>query len=174
MAHVVFLRAANVGGTSVFRPSEVATALKHLDIVNIGAAGTFVVRATLSPTAIRSEILRGLPFVPVMAIRPGRDVTALRRRNPFKGVVFSKDLRGWVAVMTGRPRRRPSLPQSIPPGTTWSVRFDQVRGPFALGLSRRRPGPPVNLGKSLEGALGVPVTVRWWETIEKIARILES
>jgi uncharacterized protein (DUF1697 family) len=174
MASVVLLRAANVGGTNVFRPAELVTALKRLDVVNIGAAGTFVVRSTASAEAIRRAFLAEMPFEPIMAVRPGREVTALVRSSPFKGVALSKDLRGWVAVMTGRPKHQPAVPLSTPPGAGWYLRVDEVRGSCALGLVRRHPDRPVNVGKSLETALGVPVTVRWWETIEKIARILES
>jgi hypothetical protein len=174
MASVVLLRAANVGGTNVFRPAELVTALKRLEVVNIGAAGTFVVRSSASAAAIRRAFLAEMPFVPIMAVRPGRDVTALVRSCPFKGVALSKDLRGWLAVMTGRPKHKPTWPLSTPPGASWYLRFDEIRGPFALGLVRRHPDRPINVGKALETALGVPVTVRWWETIAKMAKILES
>lgn len=174
MASVVFLRAANVGGTSVFRPAELVKVLKHLDVVNIGAAGTFVVRSSASPAVIRQEFLAEMPFVPTMAVRPGREVIALVRSRPFKGVAFSKDLRGWVAVMTGPPKHKPAVPLSAPAGAGWYLRVDEIRGLVALGLQRRHPERPINTAKSLETALGVPVTVRWWETIEKIAKILES
>jgi uncharacterized protein (DUF1697 family) len=174
VASVVFLRAANVGGTNVFRPAHLATALKRLNVVNIGAAGTFVVRSSATTAAIRRDFLAAMPFVPIMAVRPGSDVIALVRSLPFKGVALSKDLRGWVAVMTERPKLTPALPLSAPPGPNWYLRFDEIRGVVALGLVRRHPDRPINVGKFLETALGVPVTVRWWETIEKIAKILES
>jgi hypothetical protein len=44
MALVVFLRGVNVGGHRTFRRSTLTEQLKHLDAVNIGAAGTFVIR----------------------------------------------------------------------------------------------------------------------------------
>ena len=44
MALVVLLRGVNVGGHRTFRPTTLAEQLKHLDAVNIGAAGTFVIR----------------------------------------------------------------------------------------------------------------------------------
>jgi uncharacterized protein (DUF1697 family) len=174
VASVVFLRAVNVGGTNVFRPADLAKALKRLDVVNIGAAGTFVVQSAGSAAAIRREFMAEMPFDPIMAVAQGRDVIALVRSRPFKGVALSKDLRGWVAVMTGRPKHQPALPLVTPPGANWYLRCDEIKGPFALGLVRRHPVRPINVGKALETALGVPVTVRWWETIGKIARILES
>jgi uncharacterized protein (DUF1697 family) len=44
MALVVLLRGVNVGGHKTFRPKRLAERLRDLDVVNIGAAGTFVVR----------------------------------------------------------------------------------------------------------------------------------
>lgn len=43
MAQVVLLRGLNVGGHRRFRPASLAEELAHLDAVNIGAAGTFVI-----------------------------------------------------------------------------------------------------------------------------------
>ena len=132
MAHVVFLRAANVGGKNVFRPAQLAAALAHLEVVNLGAAGTFVVRAPASAASIRREILSRLPFEPAIAVRPAREVVALVRSEPFRGIALSKDLRGWAAVLCGPPRTRPTLPLVKPAGRNWSVRFDRIDGPFAL------------------------------------------
>lgn len=174
MAHVVFLRAANVGGKNVFRPAQLAVALEHLDVVNVGAAGTFVVRGKASAAAIRREILAHLPFEPEMAVRPASEVAALVRSEPFARVTFSRDLRGWVAVLVGAPKARPTLPIVKPAGKEWSLRFDRVEGAFALGLVRRRPGGSVFPNQVVEGALGVSATTRWWETFERIARLIEA
>jgi uncharacterized protein (DUF1697 family) len=63
MAHVVFLRGVNVGGHRTFRPAVLAQRMKRFDVVNVGAAGTFVVRARVGPAELRSELCRRLPFV---------------------------------------------------------------------------------------------------------------
>lgn len=47
MALVAFLKGINVGGHRRFRPSALARELEHLEVVNVGAAGTFVVRRTV-------------------------------------------------------------------------------------------------------------------------------
>ncbi len=44
MALIVFLRGVNVGGHRTFRPSMLARELSDYDVVNVGAAGTFIVR----------------------------------------------------------------------------------------------------------------------------------
>jgi uncharacterized protein (DUF1697 family) len=171
MGHVVFLRAANVGGRNVFRPAELVRSLRHLDVVNVGAAGTFVVRGRASPAAIRREVRALLPFEPSLAVVPTRDVLALVEGRPFDGVEFSKDLRGWVAALCGRPKARPVLPVAVPAGKDWSVRFERLEGPFALGLCRRRPGGFVFPSQVVEKVLGVPATTRWWETLERAAEL---
>lgn len=174
MAHVVFMRAANVGGKNVFRPAKLAADLEHLELVNIGAAGTFVVRARASAAAIRREILSRLPFEPGLAIIPATEVVALTRRAPFKGRRLSKDLRGWAAALCQSPKSRPTLPIEAPASRAWSVRFERIEGPFALGLLQRRPGGFVFPNQVVEKALGVPATTRWWETIEKIAAVVDA
>jgi uncharacterized protein (DUF1697 family) len=174
MPHVVFLRAANVGGKNVFRPAKLAQALSHLDVVNVGAAGTFVVRADATAAAVRREFLAHLPFEPGIAVRPAREIVALVRSRPFDGVALSRDVRGWVAALCARPARRPSLPIAKPAGKAWSVRFQRLEGGFALGLLHRRPGGIVYPNQVVEQALDAPATTRWWKTIVRMAEIVEA
>ena len=62
MALIVFMRGVNVGGHKSFQPSVLAKELAEFDVVNIGAAGTFVVRKKISPTALRDEFLNREEF----------------------------------------------------------------------------------------------------------------
>jgi uncharacterized protein (DUF1697 family) len=62
VAHVVLLRGVNVGGQRTFRPSVLAKELEKFDVVNVGAAGTFVVRGPITPAQLRDEFRRRLPF----------------------------------------------------------------------------------------------------------------
>jgi hypothetical protein len=67
MALIVFLRGVNVGGHRTFRPSILARELSDYGVVNVGAAGTFVVQKP-GPRAkfvsILSKADRGLPSIP--------------------------------------------------------------------------------------------------------------
>ena len=174
MPHVVFLRAANVGGNNVFRPARLARDLAHLDVVNIGAAGTFVVRSSASAATVRREIRSRLPFDLTLSVRPARDVLALVESDPFRGVSFSKTRRGWIAVLGRRPRIRPALPVSFGRGGGWAVRIEHVDGVFARGMWQWRPGGFAIPANAVERALGVSATVRWWETFERIARAIRE
>ncbi len=75
MALVVFLRGVNVGGHRTFRPSMLAEQLKDYDVVNVGAAGTFVIRKPISQAQLRAELLRRLPFE--------TEVIDLERSRPY-------------------------------------------------------------------------------------------
>jgi uncharacterized protein (DUF1697 family) len=172
MPHVVFLRASNVGGRNVFRPAQLARELAHLDVVNVGAAGTFVVRARVTAVALRREIFSKLAFVPQLSVHSADDVLALVERDPFRGTRFARDRRGWVAALAAAPRAKPRLPIAAPEGRAWSVRLDAVEGRFAMGLWRPPRNGFVFPSNVAEEALGVRATARWWETFVKVARVL--
>jgi len=84
MALVVFLRGVNVGGYRTFRPSLLAKALSKYDVVNVGAAGTFVVRKPGSRAKFRADLLRKLPFEAEVVLCDGRDLIRFETENPFE------------------------------------------------------------------------------------------
>ena len=84
MALVVFMRGVNVGGYRRFQPSVLAKELAAFDVVNVGAAGTFVVRKTISQSRLRDELIRRLPFSADIMICSGRDLINLASSNPFE------------------------------------------------------------------------------------------
>ncbi|HEY4132430.1 MAG TPA: hypothetical protein VGM50_17600 [Gemmatimonadaceae bacterium] len=51
MALVAFVRGINVGGHRTFKPSTLVEPLRRFDLVNVGAAGTFVARRAKSSDA---------------------------------------------------------------------------------------------------------------------------
>src|ERR1041385_3718947 len=83
MAWVVFLRAVNVGGTNRCRPALLAKELAGLGVVNIGAVGTFVVRESVSDSALRAAIARKLPFKCEIMICPAKAMVDLTAKDPF-------------------------------------------------------------------------------------------
>jgi uncharacterized protein (DUF1697 family) len=171
MALVVFLRGVNVGGHRTFRPSLLARQLERLDVVNVGAAGTFVVRRSVSQTALRAELRRRLPFETDVMICDGRDVARLTLVDPFAGQPSGPDIVRFVSILHKRQRPAPRLPVSLPSGDDWCVRVVGIQGRFVFGLYRREMRTIRHLGQ-LAKVLGVALTTRNWNTIVAVARVL--
>ena len=171
MASVVFFRAVNVGGRQKFQPSLLAKQLADFGVINIGAAGTFVVRENVSQSKLRKEILRRLPFKPELMICPARDVLALARGNWFGDALAGKDIGRFVSVLQKAPRMKPPLPFEQPAGAKWEVRIVAITGRFALSIRRLGQTYP---NAAVEKHLGIPATTRNWNTIEVIGEVLEK
>jgi len=170
---VVLLRGVNVGGHRTFRPSSLADQLKHLDAVNIGAAGTFVIRRPITRTALRAELIRRLPFDAEIVICEGREIVRLLSLNHFADVPARSDLVRFVSVLSRRPRVALRTPVSFPPGGKWLLKIVARDKQFVVGVYRRHMKVIGYLGK-LDRLFGVPVTTRNWNTITAIARVLSD
>lgn len=94
----------NVGGHRTFRPTTLAEQLKHLDAVNIGAAGTFVIRRPVTRPQLRAELARRLPFDAEIMICPGREIVRLMSQNHFADQPVRPDIVRFVSVLSKRPR----------------------------------------------------------------------
>ena len=171
MALVVFLRGVNVGGHRSFRPARLATELRHLGAVNIGATGVFVIWKSLSRERLRGEIARRLPFEAHIAICSGRQVIDLVSQDFFARHRARRDVIRFVSVFTRPHRRRPRLPLTLPPRGTWYVKVLASHGPFLVGTYRRDMKAIRYLGE-LDRLYGVPITTRSWSTVSAVARVL--
>ena len=173
MALVVFLRGVNVGGHRTFRPSILAKELSGYDVVNVGAAGTFVVRKPGSRARFRAELLRTLPFEAEVVLCDGRDLLRLAEENPFGTEPPRPDIVRFMSILTKPGRTRASVPISLPPGGEWFVRVIAIHGRFVCGVYRRHMKTIGYLGQ-IDKLFGVPVTTRNWNTILTIVRILKG
>ena len=173
MALVVFLRGVNVGGHRTFRPSLLAKELSDFDVVNVGAAGTFVVRNRITQATLRAELAKSLPFGTEVVICKGDDVLELQSANPFAGQPAGPDVVWFVSILAKRKQLLPSTPLSLPSTGEWSLKVLAVKDQFVLGLYRREMKAIRYLGQ-LDKVFGVPVTTRNWNTITAIARILQK
>ena len=173
MALVVFLRGINVGGHRRLRPSILARQLSHYDVVNVGAAGTFVVRKPGSRAKFRAELLRRLPFQAEVVFCDGRDLLRLETENPFGTEPSRPDTVRFVSSLSKAGRVRPSVPITIPPGREWFVRVIASKSRFVFGVYRRHMKTISYLGQ-IDKLVGVPATTRNWNTIIAIMRILKD
>ena len=174
MALVVFLRGVNVGGHKAFQPSALAKELADFDAVNVGAAGTFVIRKAVGQRALRAELVRRMPFQAEFMICPGRDLTDLACRDSFPAEPAAADAERFVSVLAVRPRTLPDLPFSRPVDDTWQVKVVAVTGRYALSLRRRLGQRAVYPNEVVEKNLGVSATTRNWNTVAAICDILNG
>lgn len=173
MAIVVFLRGVNVGGHRTFRPSVLARELREFDVVNIGAAGTLVVRKPGTQARLRAALLRKLPFKPEMMFCNGRDLLQLETDNPFGAEPTGRDIVPFVSILAKAARVRPPLPLTLPPEGPWLLRILAAKRQFVFGLYRRHMKAISYLGQ-LDKLLGTPATTRNWNTIMAVVRALKA
>ena len=130
MALIVFLRGVNVGGHKTFRPSILARELRDYSVVNVGAAGTFIVRKPGPRAKFRAELLRKLPFEAQLVLCDGRDPVRLETKNPFATEPSRSDIVRFVSILS-RPGRGPA----------------QI--PFALSITRGMVGTSYRVGQAI-------------------------
>ena len=172
MAFVVLLRGVNVGGHRTFRPTRLAEQLKHLDAVNIGTAGTFVIRRPVTRAQLRAELARRLPFDAEIMICQGEEIVRLMSRDFFSGHQVRPDIVRFVSVLSRLPRSARRLPIKLPSGGKWLLKVLARDHRYVFGVYRRHMKVIGYLG-TLDRLFGVPATTRSWNTIVAIATVLQ-
>ena len=173
MALVVFLRGVNVGGFRTFRPNVLAGELSDYDVVNVGAAGTFVVRKPGSRAKFRAALLRKLPFEAEVVLCDARDLIRLETENPFTDETSPPDVVRFVSILAKAGGVRTALPVTFPSEGEWLVRVMASQGQFVFGMYRRHLKTIGYLGQ-IDKLYGVPATTRNWNTIIAVVRILKG
>jgi uncharacterized protein (DUF1697 family) len=173
MALVVFLRGINVGGHRTFRPSVLARGLSEYGVVNVGAAGTFVVCKPGSRATFRAALLRKLPFKAEVVLCDGRDLIRLETENPFGAEPSRPDIVRFVSILSKAGDFGVALPVTFPPDREWFVRLIAAKDQFLFGVYRRHMKTIGYLGR-IDKLFGVRATTRNWNTILAVVRILKG
>jgi uncharacterized protein (DUF1697 family) len=172
-ALVVFLRGVNVGGHRRFRPSLLAKELAAYDVVNLGAAGTLIVRKPGSRTKFLGELRRKLPFETEIALCDAQELIELEMQNPFGSEASDRNLVQFVSILSRAGRAKTSLPITLPAGDEWLVKIIGARNRLVFGVYRRHMRAIGYLGK-IDELFGAPATTRSWSTILSVVRILNE
>ena len=176
MASAVFLRAINVGGGNLCKPAQLVKQLKTLDVVNIGAVGTFVVRDDVDESTLRkkfaAQLKKDFGIKCEIMIVTARDLLKVAARNPFADQPSGPEITRFMNVLHKRPFKIPALPHCLPSDKDWLLKIIEIQNRFVLGLYKREMKAIGYLGK-IEKILGVPATNRSWNTIEKVVKILQ-
>ena len=137
---------------------------KKLDLVNIGAAGTFVARGRVAV----ADVKRAIPFPLDVVVRPAAEVLRLVDAGPPKAAGSLP----YVSVLIAAPKVTPRLPLDLPE-RAWAMRIVERRGPFVLWLRRVDGRPGLDMS-AIEKAFGARATARGWPTFERIAKAIRS
>ena len=173
MALVVFLRGINVGGYRKFRPSVLAKELQAYDVVNVGAAGTLVVRKPGSRAKFVAELRRKLPFEAEVACCAGSDLIRLEMDNPFGAEPSSPDVVRFVSILSKAGRGKALLPFALPEGGECFVRITGSKNRLVFGVYRRHMKTIGYLAR-IDELFGAPATTRSWSTILSVIRVLKA
>jgi uncharacterized protein (DUF1697 family) len=173
MRWVAFLRAANVGTRNRFQPAVLAKELTGFGVVNIGAVGTFIVREDVTEATLRAELARKLPFKCEIMICPAKAILDLAQEDSF--VSERRDnVEAYATVMANRPTSVPKFPIYAPAKEKWEVKILRVVGTAVLSLRGRTKDGRLYPNQIIEKKFGVATTTRNWNTIAKVAKILQS
>ena len=173
MKRVVFLRAVNVGKGNRCQPALIAKQLSKFGVVNLGAVGTFIVRENVSESTLRNAFAKKLPFKCEIMICSASHITKLASKDPFSEQPSDTNITRFVNILSKRLPSPPPLPLCLPSDDKWLLKIIAIENRFVLGLYRREMKAIGYLGK-IEKLLGVSATTRSWNTIEKVAKILET
>ena len=165
-----FLPGINVGGHRAFRPSVLAKELGIYDAVNVGAAGTLVIRKPGLRAKFLAELRRKLPFEATIASCEGSDLIRLEMDDPFGTEPPRADVVQFVSILSEAGRRRVSLPIALPEGGEWLVRIIGSKNRLVYGVYRHHMKTIGYLGQ-IDRLFGVPATTRSWNTILSVLRI---
>jgi uncharacterized protein (DUF1697 family) len=178
-AFAALLRAVNVGGTSIIRMAD----LKALcEDIGFGGVRTLLQTGNIVFTAkggdndlakkLADAIEKSHGFRPAIAVRTAAEIADAIERCPFKAEAKA-DPR---FVVVGFPANLPTA------GAAGRIATVKGAAGERLNLSGRElyVHYPEGQGRSkvtnavLERALGVPVTVRNWNTVTKLSAMLEA
>jgi uncharacterized protein (DUF1697 family) len=173
MALIVFLRGINVGGHRTFRPSMLARDLAVYDVVNVGAAGTFVVRKPGSRTKFFADLRRKLPFEVKVAFCDASDLLGLETEKPFEAEPADPGMVRFVSILSEANQSKTALPVALPGDEEWFVRIKGARNRLVFGEYRRHMKTIGYLGQ-IDDLFGAPATTRGWSTILSVLRILKD
>jgi uncharacterized protein (DUF1697 family) len=176
--HVAFLRAINVGGhasvkMTVFKRAFAAAGCK--DVRTYIQSGNVLFDSGGKDPAIlmkrvQARLRRLVGGEATVVCRTLRELQGIVKAAPFKRLAVDRDVKLYVAFLSQRPRRKPSLPIVVPKE---GLEVVKAKGMEAFIVSRRKGSGMYGFPNGLvEKKYGVPATTRNWTTVTKVADLL--
>jgi uncharacterized protein (DUF1697 family) len=172
--HIAFLRAVNVRGHAIIKMTDLRDAFLAAGCGNVT---TFIQSGNVifdTPAENPSALFRRINVKvrelaggePAIVYRTARELEALARSAPFKGLENERRLKLYVTFLDRPPLSRPSFPLLLPKDALEAI---GMKGLDVLLVSRPKPngfyGFPNNF---IEKVFGVSGTSRNWTTVTKI------
>lgn len=174
MALVVLLRGANLGKRR-FSPKALVAALEDLDVVNIGAAGTFVVHERVAEATLRARVQGELPWedaeMVVLKEKEVREALAAGEK-----VAIPPGAKRFGIALPRKPSKAPAFPlEALAKDGKWGMRYELLSGRVLVGVRRRFDQTGSYSTKEIDAAVGAERgTMRDWPTWEKIGAALDA
>lgn len=167
VATVVLLRGANLGKRR-FSPKALAAALADIGLVNIGAAGTFVVPKRIGAAALRERIQAELPWDDAeMVTLAEKDVRAALAAG--ESVRVPPGAKKFGLALPTAPRAVTLPLEALAKDGKWGMRYERAAGRVVIGVRRRWDETGPYSTKKIDEAIGAARgTMRDWPTWEKI------
>lgn len=163
----------NVGGHRRLRPSLLAQELDPYGVVNVGAAGTFVVLKPVARATFVAELRKRLPYAAEVITCGAREILALAEEAALRPKRLRLAVTPFVSILAKAPRSTPALPIQLPAEGEWCVRVLAVKGRFVLGEYRRTMKTISCLGQ-IDRIFGSRATTRNWRTIAAVVHVLRK
>ncbi|MBI4662212.1 MAG: DUF1697 domain-containing protein [Verrucomicrobia bacterium] len=171
------MRAINVAGHAIVKMDELSSAFVSAgckDVKTVIQSGNVLFgSAGRDPSAVVEKVKRtlhkSLGSEVTMMIRRLSEIERLVETDPFKDFEADSDAKFYVAFLSERPRRKPSLPLL---SDKEALEAFAIQDREAFIVSRRKAngfyGFPNNF---IESELGVQATSRNWSTIGRIVAL---
>jgi len=178
--YVAFLRGINVGGNTLISMADLKRAFGSVGFKNVKtilASGNVIFEAPKSDlTTLTKKIEQKLESqfgsaITVM-LRTGEDIQALIDLAPFKKVKVAPQIRLHVSFLPHNVEHSLKVSQRLQ-GTPYDI-LRASPGELCSVVDVTRKQDTTDLMKVLEKEFGKKITTRTWNTVERIAALLNS
>jgi uncharacterized protein (DUF1697 family) len=179
-SYVAFLRGINVGGNQLISMADLKRTFESLGFKNVKtilASGNVIFEAPKSDPAIQTKKIeqklesRFSSAITVM-LRTGEDIQSLINLAPFKKVKVTPDIRMHVSFLPQNAEYGLKVSQRLK-GTPYDV-LRATPGELCSVVDVTLKQDTTDLMKVLEKEFGKKITTRTWNTVERIAALLNS
>ena len=176
---VAFLRGINVGGHHKVPMADLRRTLGRLgleDVQTLLNSGNVIFATEQRDVAhlentISSDLARTFGFSIPVIVRPAKSIQQLYAKNPFAGIVVTKDIRLYVTFMKKKVEFGLALPWTSDDG---SYKIIDVRDDIVLSVLDLSRSKTPKAMEALEKMFGKDVTTRNWKTIERLVGKMEA